>query len=291
MYQQMGSGEAMVTEAPVNLAPPERSTVGSSTADSFIWQPNSANMHVLRPKSAKGRTRPSLHRPQGTELCPHRTPASLPPAIPCESPSGRRPGACAPKSPNSGAPDEIPELLQQVPGGASSSLNKYPVLPSINRKTLEEGSVEAVAKKAGSLQLGSIQALDQEETGTVKTSEEDSRAPACSPERKVIVETRRQTSPRAGDVEETSDREPRLLLAIRSPSGQRFVHHFRPTDALQTVVAVAEHQNQASYQPCSITVMGVPRRRFFDLTRSLQECKILHKSVLGISQEEGEGEP
>ncbi|XP_035971477.1 UBX domain-containing protein 10 isoform X2 [Halichoerus grypus] len=281
----------MATEAPVNLAPPERSTVGSSTADSFIWQPDSANMHVLRPKSAKGRTRPSLHRPQGTELCPHRAPASLPPAIPCESPSSQRPGVCAPKSPNPGAPDEIPELLQQVPVGASSSLNKYPVLPSINRKTLEEGSVETVAKKVGSLQLGSIQALDQEETGTVKTSEDDSRTPAYSPERKVIIQTRRQTSPRAGDAEETSDREPRLLLAIRSPSGRRFVHHFRPTDALQTVVAVAEHQNQATYQPCSIAVMGVPRRRFSDLTRSLQECKIPHKSVLGISQEEGEGEP
>ncbi|XP_030877055.1 UBX domain-containing protein 10 [Leptonychotes weddellii] len=281
----------MATEAPVNLAPPERSTVGSSTADSFIWQPDSANMHVLRPKSAKGRTRPSLHRPQGAELCPHRAPASLPPAIPCELPSSQRPGACAPKSPNPGAPDEIPELLQQGLAGASSSLNKYPVLPSINRKTLEEGSVETVAKKVGSLQLGSIQALDQEETVTVKTSEEDSRAPVYSPERKVIVQTSRQTSPGAGDVEEPSDREPRLLLAVRSPSGRRFVHHFRPTDALQTVVAVAEHQNQASYQPCSIAVMGVPRRRFSDLTRSLQECKIPHKSVLGISQEEGEGEP
>ncbi|XP_045638401.1 UBX domain-containing protein 10 [Ursus americanus] len=281
----------MATEAPVNIARPERSPVGSTAADSFIWQPNSANMHVLRPKSAKGRTRPSPHRPQGTELHPQRAPASLPPAIPCESPSSQRPGACAPKSPHQGAPDEIPELLQQVPIGAASSLNKYPVLPSINRKTPEEGSVETVAKKAGSLQLSGVRALDQEETGTMKTSEEDSRAPACSPKRRVFVRTRRQSSPRAGDLEEPSDLEPRLLLAVRSPSGRRFVRHFRPTDALQTVVAVAEHKNQASYHPCRIETMEVPRRRFSDLTRSLQECKIPHKSVLGISQEEGEGEP
>ncbi|XP_059232451.1 UBX domain-containing protein 10 isoform X2 [Mustela nigripes] len=235
----------MATEAPVNIAPPERSTAGHTAADGFIWQPDSVNMHVLRPKSAKGRTRPSPHRPQGTEPGPHRPPAALPPAMPCEPPSGQRPGACAP------------------------------------RKSLEEGSVETVVKQAGSLRL----------SGTVKKNEEESRAPASSPERKVIIRTRRQTSPRAGDPEEPSDQEPRLLLAVRSPSGRRFVHHFRPTDALQMVVAVAEDKNQASYQPCSIETMEVPRRRFSDLTRSLQECRIPHKSVLGISQEEGEGEP
>lgn len=129
----------MATEAPVNIAPPERSTAGHTAADGFIWQADSANMHVLRPKSAKGRMRPSPHRPQGTEPGPHRPLASLPPAIPCEPPSGQRPGACAPRSPNQGAPSEIPELRQQVPAGASSSLNKYPVLPSINRRAWRRG--------------------------------------------------------------------------------------------------------------------------------------------------------
>ncbi|KAF5924694.1 UBX domain-containing protein 10 [Diceros bicornis minor] len=281
----------MATEAPVNIAPPECSTVVSTAADSLVWQPDSLNMHVIRPKSAKGRTRPSLHKPQGAEVGSRRTLSSLPSAIPCDLPSSQKPGACTPKSPNQGAPEEIPELLQQVPFGASSSLNKYPVLPSINRKTLEEGAVETVAEKAGSLQLGSIQALDQEETCTRKTSEEDSRARACSPERKFAVQTKRQNSSRAGDLEEPSDQEPRLLLAVRSPSGRRFVHHFRPTDDLQTVVAVAEHKNKAAYRRCSIETMEVPRRRFSDLTKSLQECRIPHRSVLGISQEDGEGCP
>lgn len=90
-------------------------------------------------------------------------------------------------------------------------------------------------------------------------------------------------------MEEPTDQEPRLLLAIRSPSGQRFVRYFRPSDDLQTVLAVAEQKNKATYQHCSIETMDVPRRRFSDLTKSLQECGILHKSVLGISQEEGEG--
>lgn len=281
----------MATEAPVNIAPNECSTVVGTAADTFIWQPNPLNMHVIRPKSAKGRTRPSLRRPQGAGLCSHHTVSSPAPAIPCESPGSQKPGACAPKTPKQGAPDEVPELLQQVPIGASSSLNKYPVLPSISRKTPEEGAVETVAKKAGSLQLSSIQALYQEETCTMKTRREDPGAPACSLERKLIVQSRSQSSSRAGDLEEPSDQEPRLLLAVRSPSGRRFVRHFRPTDELQTVVAVAELKNKATYRRCSIETMEVPRRRFSDLTKSLQECRIPHKSVLGISQEDGEGWP
>ncbi|XP_008068930.1 UBX domain-containing protein 10 [Carlito syrichta] len=281
----------MATEVPVNIAPPERSTVVSTAADSLLWQPNSLNMHVIRPKSAKGRTRPLLHRSQGTEPCSHHTLSSPPPAIPCESPSSQKAGACAPKSPNQGASDEIPELLQQVPIGATSSLNKYPVLPSINRRNLEEGAVETVSEKASSLQLSSIRALYQEETYAMKTGEEDSRAQACALERKFIARTKRQNPSRAGNLEEPSDQEPRLLLAVRSPSGQRFVRHFRPTDDLQTVVAVAEQKNKTSYQRCSIETMEVPRRRFSDLTKSLQECRIPHKSVLGISQEDREGCP
>ncbi|KAM8792216.1 UBX domain-containing protein 10 isoform 1-T2 [Rhynchonycteris naso] len=279
----------MATEAPVNIAPPECSAVASTAAHGFTWQPDTLSMHVMRPKSAKGRTRPSLHRSQGTGVRSHCTPSPPPPAIPCESPGSRKPGACAPRSPQQGAPNEVPELLQQVPIGASSSLNKYPVLPSIVRKTLEEGAVETVAKKASSLQLSSVRALSQEEIRLMKTEKEDSRAPVHSPARKLIVQTRRQSSSQAGELEEPSDQEPRLLLAVRSPSGRRFVRHFRPTDDLQTIVAVAEHRNKATYQHCSIETMEVPRRRFSDLSKSLQECRIPHKSVLGISQEDEEG--
>lgn len=280
----------MATEAPVNIAHPEHSSVVSTAADSFAWQPHTLNMHLIRPKSAKGRMRPSLHKPRDPGMYSHDTHSSLPPAIPCKSPSSQKPGSCAPRSPNQGVPDGVPELLQQVPTGASSSLNKYPVLPSINRKTLQEGAVETVPQKACSLHLGSTQGLYQEETCSMKTSKEDSRAQACSPERK-FIRNKRQTSPRAGALEEPSDQEPRLLLAVRSPSGRRFVRHFRPTDDLQTVVAVAEHKNKASYEHCSIETMEVPRRCLSDLTKSLQECGIPHKSVLGISQGGGAGGP
>uniref|UniRef100_A0A8C9PSC2 UBX domain-containing protein 10 n=1 Tax=Spermophilus dauricus TaxID=99837 RepID=A0A8C9PSC2_SPEDA len=279
----------MATEVPVNITPPKPSAVVDIATGSFLWQSNSLKMHVIRPKSAKGRTRPTLHKPQGKEDSPQRTASPGPPAIPFESPGSQKPGACAPISPAQGAFEEIHELLQQGPLAASSSLNKYPVLPSISRRRLQEGAVDTVAKKASSLQLSSIQAPYQEEACTVKPSKEDSRACAGALERKFATGIKKQGPSQDGNLEEPSDEEPRLLLAVRSPSGQRFIRHFRPTDDLQTVVAVAEQRNKVTYRGCSIETMEVPRRRFSDLTRSLQECGIPHKSVLGISQEEREG--
>ncbi|KAL6067370.1 hypothetical protein STEG23_012463 [Scotinomys teguina] len=282
----------MATEAPVNLAPSERSTVVGTSADGFIWQPTfiSLRMHVIRPKSAKGRKRPNLHRPQGTGDGSPTVLSDSPPPCSSGSPSSQKAGACAPVSPPQGAPDEMSELLPQVLVGATSSLNKYPVLPSINRRSLEDGAVDTVSRKTSSLQLSNVQALYQEEAcGTVKSSQEDSRAQICALEKKFIIRAKRQSSSVGSSMEEPSDQEPRLLLAIRSPSGQRFVRYFRPSDNLQTVLAVAEQKNKATYEHCSIETMEVPRRRFSDLTKSLQECGILHKSVLGISQEEREG--
>ncbi|XP_075394536.1 UBX domain-containing protein 10 [Tenrec ecaudatus] len=268
----------MATEAPVNIAPLDHNRAVGPAADTFLWQPRPVTMHVIRPKSAKGRTRPSLHAAQGAAASSSHTPPAPPQPAPCEPPTSRKPGACTPRSPAHGAPNEIPELLQQqVPFGASSasSLNKYPVLPSINRRSLEERVGET--QGASSLQL--------------KPRKEDASAGACPPEEKVTIRTKQQGFFRAGNLEEPSDQEPRLLLAVRSPSGQRFVRHFRPTDALHTVVAVAEQKNQTTYPCCSIETMEVPRRRFSDLTRSLQECQIPHKSVLSISQEDREGWP
>ncbi|XP_062049122.1 UBX domain-containing protein 10 [Lepus europaeus] len=276
----------MAREGPVNIPAAERSTIVSPAANGFLWQPDSLQMHVARPKSAKGRTRPSLPRAQGTEASSPRTPASPPPAMPCESLSSQKPGTCAPRSPNQGAPVGLPERRQQLPAGTSCSLNRYPVLPSIMRKNLAAGAVDRVAEKASSLQLDSVPAPYPEDSYAMKTRE-DSRAL----ERNFGAQPKTQAFCRAGDLEEPSDQEPRLLLAIRSPSGQRFIHHFRPTDDLQTVVAVAERKNQATYRPCSIETVEVPRRRFPDLTKSLQECRIPHKSVLSISREEEEGWP
>ncbi|XP_051844336.1 UBX domain-containing protein 10 isoform X1 [Antechinus flavipes] len=286
-------GEAMATEAPLNIAPSECSPALDPEA-AFFWRRSPVKMHVTRPKSAKGRTRTNLNYSHSSESSSYRKPPSPAPVVPCEVPGSQKSVGSTPKPPSQGTPDEIPELLQQVPVGSSSSLNKYRVLPSINKKNLEEGPVETVAKQAGTLKLGSLQelkALCREEARSGKSREGCLRAAAPPLESKPCSRTKERSLSRAGNLDEPSDGEPRLLLAVRSPSGQRFVRHFRPTDNLQTVVAVAEQKNLTTYHHCSIETMEVPRRSFSDLSKSLEECRIPHKSVLGILQEEREGQP
>ncbi|KAM6371680.1 UBX domain-containing protein 10 isoform 1-T3 [Pluvialis apricaria] len=287
----------MATAALLNLAPSHH-YIPSSTAAAFLWT-NAVDMHVARPKSAKGRTRPSFNYSQSVEACPFRVPPSLPPAAPHELVNSRRASSTKPAFPSSQvSPEEIPELLQQVPLRTSSSLNKYRVLPSIGRKSIGSGAVEAVAEQTNQLKVSG----GQEDTPKIKTlpgeqgsasvlsesnvpDEGGSRA-WCTPEKPGRKMSQESTLTLTLSAEELWKEESHLLLAIRSPSGRRFEHHFKPTDSLQTVLAVAEQKMLAKYKRCSIETMEVPRRSFSDLTRSLQECGILHKSVLCIRQKE-----
>uniref|UniRef100_A0A8C4JXB3 UBX domain protein 10 n=1 Tax=Dromaius novaehollandiae TaxID=8790 RepID=A0A8C4JXB3_DRONO len=255
----------MATAALLNVAPSDH-YFPSSTAAAFFWT-TAINMHVTRPKSAKGRTRSSFSYSHRVEACPCRAPSPPPPAAARESGSGRRTLPTKLAFPSGQvSPEEIPELLQQVPLRTSSSLNKYRVLPSIGRKGSGNSAVEAVTEQTSRLKMSS-----------------HARCPPEKPGRKMRQES---SSLSTLHLEEPLKKEPSLLLAIRSPSGQRFEHHFKPTDSLQAVLAVAEQKTTTKYKHCSVETMEVPRRSFSDLTRSLQECGILHKSVLCILQKE-----
>ncbi|XP_065594207.1 UBX domain-containing protein 10 [Cyrtonyx montezumae] len=251
----------------------------SSTALS-VFQPNAITMHVTRPKSAKGRRRSTFSYSGTTDTYPCGVPSS--PLAPHDVRSGRRASPTKAVFPaGQVSPEEIPELLQQVPLRSSSSLNKYRVLPSIGRKGLEAAAQQSDHLGASCGQQDAQKtAVPSEERGSPEScvpSEES----LCAPE--MLGRKMRQQSPLLSTL---SLEEPCLLLAIRSPSGQRFEHHFKPTDSLQTVLEMAEHQTAARYERCSIETTEVPRRSFHDLGRSLQECGIPHKSVLCIRQAE-----
>ncbi|NXN30557.1 UBX10 protein, partial [Nycticryphes semicollaris] len=284
----------MATAARLNLAPSHRN-IPSSTAATFLWA-NTTDMHVARPKSAKGRTRPSFNYSQGVEACPCQVPSSLPPAAPQELVKSQRASSTKLPFPSSQvSPEEIPELLQQVPLRTSSSLNKYRVLPSIGWKSAGSSTMEMVVPEqidqlrvsGGQENAPKIKTLSGEQGSAGVLSQNDvpgeegscAQGPPEKPRRKM-----RQENPLS--LQELPKEETHLLLAIRSPSGQRFEHHFKPTDSLQMVLAVAEQQTSAKYKCCSVETMEVPRRSFTDLTRSLHECGILHKSVLCIRQKE-----
>ncbi|XP_063273681.1 UBX domain-containing protein 10 isoform X2 [Prinia subflava] len=255
---------------------------------------SAVTMHLTRPKSAKGR-RPSLRHPQGMEACLCHAPSSPPAASPGELANSRRAPLTKPAFPPAQVcPEKIPKLLQQVPSKTSSSLNKYRVLPSIVRRGEGSDAVEALAGQTDRLEVTegreqapkSIKAFRGEQGSAstlpgrdIPTAESSPRL--CAPEQR--GRQARQESPRVLPV---SPGEPRVLLAVRSPSGQRFEHHFKPSDSLQTVLAVAGQKLLANYQHCSFETVEVPRRRFSDLTKSLQECGILPRSVLCIRQDE-----
>ncbi|KAM5126715.1 UBX domain-containing protein 10 [Mantella aurantiaca] len=220
-------------------------------------------MHVARPKSAKGRTRTSPH--------PHHVES-----YPCHpSPTPRPPSARAPSCPRIGQ-EEIPELLHQLPyRPPSSSLNRYRVLPSIG--IAAGNGEEQLVRQTGSMRLASEpgRALYPSPPGAASSP----GAPSTP--------GRHKASPMVDsmvpvNLQEPSEEEPRLLLAIRTHSGQRFEHHFRPTDTFLTVLAVAEERTGVPYKDCLVESMEVPRRSFLDLRRSLQESNIPNKSVLCI---------
>ncbi|XP_021272934.1 UBX domain-containing protein 10 [Numida meleagris] len=277
----------MATAAPLNPVPLP-CCFRSSTAVS-VFQPNAITMHMTRPKSAKGRTRTAFNYSGTTDTYPCGVPSS--PAAPHDLQSSRRASSTKPVFLSGQvSPEEIPELLQQVPLRSSSSLNKYRVLPSIGRKgaggAAEQsdhlgaswGQEDAPKTAAPSGERGSARRPSQSRV----PNEEGSCAPE-KPGRKM-----RQESPLLStlSLEEPPQKESCLLLAIRSPSGQRFEHHFKPTDSLQTVLAMAERRTATKYEHCNIETMEVPRRSFCDLSRSLQECGIPHKSVLCIRHAE-----
>ncbi|NXW20625.1 UBX10 protein, partial [Circaetus pectoralis] len=294
----------MATVALLNLAP-SHLCFPSSTAAAFSWT-KAADMHVTRPKSAKGRTRPNFNYSQSVEACPCRVPSSPPPAAPRELVNSQRPSFTKPAFLASQvSPEEIPEILRQVPLRTSSSLNKYRVLPSIGWKGSGSGAVEAVAEQTDRLKVSGgredalkIKILSGEQGSASVLSESDVPDEGSSHVRlpsEKLGRKMRQGSPSMSmspststlSLEELPKEESHLLLlAIRSPCGHRFEHHFKPTDSLQTVLAVAEQKMSAKYKRCSVETMEVPRRSFSDLTRSLHECGILHKSVLCIRQKE-----
>ncbi|NWH99210.1 UBX10 protein, partial [Tichodroma muraria] len=281
----------MATAAFLDSAPAQlRFLLGTAT---LLWA-STVTMHVTRPKTAKGQ-RPSLSHCQGVEACPCHVPSSPLAASRRQLANSRKAPLTKPAFPPAQAcPEKVPKLLQQVPLKTSSSLNKYRVLPSIIRKGGGSDTVGALAERTNQLEVSEGQedapkaiktfSGGQGSASTLSGSgipTEESSLMHCAPE-----QWGRQAGQESPWVFPVSPEEPHVLLAVRSPSGQRFEHHFKPSDSLQTVLAVAGQKLLANYQHCSIETMEVPRRSFCDLSKSLHECGILPKSVLCIRQDE-----
>ncbi|XP_026224302.1 UBX domain-containing protein 10 [Anabas testudineus] len=217
-------------------------------------------MHLTRPKSSKGRSRPAPSKPL---YAGHPDGIRRPPVSP-QSPGDCRPdrnvlSQSQPLMWQSGqlSGDEVLRMLQHTPAAPPPSLNKYKVLPSIERR-----------QSLGRQSLGSPGRSLDRNMSKLNLSEEDA----------TLQQQQGQRDPGAAGDGGT------LLLAVRAPCGRRFQQPFEPTDTLSMVRTSAEVRFGARYEEASIETMDVPRRSFTDMNMTLAQCGILNKSVLCISQ-------
>uniref|UniRef100_A0A667X3B5 UBX domain protein 10 n=1 Tax=Myripristis murdjan TaxID=586833 RepID=A0A667X3B5_9TELE len=208
-------------------------------------------MHLTRPKSSKGRTRPTVNHTQcgGDTASTQNRPMT--PKCPEHNSSDSY--LCSQPQPmirqsSQVSQEEAAHMLQFASAPPALSLNKYKVLPSIERRRSE-------------VHPGS------------------SRADV---HRKVLT----QPSDPGSVVSSETHKESSLLLAIRAPCSRRFQQHFQPTDTLLTLKASAEARYGTRYEEACIETMDVPRRTFTDLNMTLAQCGILNRSVLCIYQED-----
>lgn len=216
-------------------------------------------MHLARPKSSKGRSRPavdSLLHPGGSHIDPKAPNYHL-----RGKPDGTVRSLSEPELRQSQRwnREELLHLLPQEHDAVpKASLNKYQVLPSIPTRQSKERSPKNLDEMMVQLNLsGEV---------TKRKDGQLSMGARCEPSETALT-------PNSGS----------LLLAIRAPCGRRFEQYFDPTDTLRTVRASAEARFAATYRKAFIETMDVPRRTFTDMDMTLERCGILNRSVLCIS--------
>nr|XP_029478301.1 UBX domain-containing protein 10 [Oncorhynchus nerka] len=276
-------------------------------------------MHLTRPKSSKGRSRPNLSHTPNMDVADsfHNTPLiPKPPSMGYDRSDRclRSRSQSLFRQSSQLSVKQDPDYLDTVPKVPSLPFpwNKYKPLPSIEKKTSEEGiSLRGMEEKTSKLSLSDsliVQARQghgEHQLSSVRTRAESRSNPEIGNVSEVLCEvcptpnlSVMATTPEAENPPVFSPGTPdplSLLLAIRAPCGRRFEYHFLPTDTLLTVLASAEARYGARYEHGYIeivdgyikSVVDRPlRRTFTDLNMTLAQCGILNRSVLCIFQED-----
>uniref|UniRef100_A0A8C2CZZ6 Uncharacterized protein n=1 Tax=Cyprinus carpio TaxID=7962 RepID=A0A8C2CZZ6_CYPCA len=174
---------------------------------------SSGRMHVSRPKSSKGRCRPMMASTSNVD--PPSQSSSLSPQPPATKANDRSNQCLQSQAILRPCNQPCTEILSEIfdrPPDEPVLLNKYKVLPSIEKKT-----------------------------GTDRTSGQGDNSHRICQQHTSRVHTKVRPDVTLGsETGRTPPEEPGLLLAIRTPCGQRFKCHFRPGDQLQVVLSAAE---------------------------------------------------
>ncbi|KAJ8016923.1 hypothetical protein DPEC_G00012400 [Dallia pectoralis] len=271
-------------------------------------------MHLTRPKSSKGRSRPSVsHTPDVDVAASIQNTFPKPPSVASGTSNRRTHSQYALRHSNELRAGEVPDYLDNVPEVSALPFpwNKYKPLPSIEKKTSEAGvSFRCMEAKTSKLSL-SDNLLIQAQRGHGEhqlTSDRTRAASQSNPEIGNMSEVLSKDHPppyhpdrsatatsQIASLSAPNTTDPMgLLLAIRAPCGKRFEHHFLSTDTLLNVLSSAEAKYGTRYENGYIETLdghietGVDRalrRTFTDLNMTLAQCGILNRSVLCIFQD------
>ncbi|KAM3872119.1 UBX domain-containing protein 10 [Diretmus argenteus] len=251
-------------------------------------------MHLTRPKSSKGRSRPTVHQTvHGEDTASTQSPPVTPKPPAYNRPDGflRSQSQTLVRQSSQLSQDQVVHM--QFAPVVPTSLNKYKVLPSIERRQSEVNPVSGIEKMTSKLNLSHNVILQERRGhGQPHLSAVMTRAVTCCSSTEVgsVGDAHQGVWPKPPDpgptVTEVAKGDASLLLAIRAPCGSRFQQHFRPTDTLLAVRASAEARYGTSYGEAFVETMDVPRRTFTDMDMTLAQCGIVNKSVLCISQED-----
>ncbi|XP_038579500.1 UBX domain-containing protein 10 [Micropterus salmoides] len=249
-------------------------------------------MHLARPKSSKGRSRPAVNN----SLHAGDTASIRGPPVSPNSPVYSRPDRNLhfQSEPimwqaSQLSQDEVLQMLQHAPAAPPQSLNKYKVLPSIERRRSEVSLGRNLDKQMSMLSL-SDDAIPQQRRRNEEPDLPMVKAvtQTCSSELDKRADVHLRVTPKPPEPGPIMTKEAgatgSLLLAIRAPCGRRFQQHFNPTDTLLTVKASAEVRYGVKYGDTSIETVDLPRRTFTDMNMTLAQCGILNRWLLCISQ-------
>nr|XP_029136503.1 UBX domain-containing protein 10 [Labrus bergylta] len=238
-------------------------------------------MNLTRPKSSKGRSRTAVDSSVFDDYADYS--AQRPPVSP-HSPAGSERNLRSQSQPimwqtGQQSPGEVLQMPHQAPAAPPQSLNKYKVLPSIERRHSE---VRRLERHMSKLHLSDDATLQQRQEGP-----HPPRGKASSSARDLQVWPKHPPDP---GPQTTKEAPSSLLLAIRAPCGRRFQQQFNPGDTLLQVKISAEAMYGVQYGEASVETMDVPRRTFTDMEMTLAQCGIVNRSVLCISHNDSDVE-
>ena len=80
--------------------------------------------------------------------------------------------------------------------------------------------------------------------------------------------------------------EPRILLAIKLPNGQRLQRYFRPSDRFTDISTYAETESNQSFCNCNLFINQVPKRLVSNWKETFHEAGLLDRTLLCLEEKD-----